>query len=130
MYGSIPAISNEVGLEGVDVSLVRIVLVVIWGHQLLVTRPFFSDDMKMVSAGFIINNLEVDPVAALLEVVHNIFVGRYSMAVALRLGVFDVDGIDVAVVVDHDVLIPTAILDGKMAHIISVELSNTGDLNV
>ena len=44
-----------------------IVVVEIWRHQLVVTISFFSDDMTIVSAGFIIKNLEVEPVAALLE---------------------------------------------------------------
>ena len=118
------------GLDGAYGSISSIAKVDIWGHQLAVTRPLFRDDTMILSADFIINNLEVDPVAALLEAGHNLVVGGNEMVVALILEGFDVDGVVVALVSDHDVLIPTAREDRETAHIICVDTSDVGYLNV
>ena len=76
----------------------------IWGHQLVATRPFFSDDTMIIRAGFIINNLEVNPVAEFLEGGHNIVIGGDT----IRLEGFDINGVTVSVIGKYDVLIPTA----------------------
>ena len=98
---------EEVGLEGMYILLGDIAAVDIWGYELIVKRPFFSDDMKICSAGFIVDNLEVDPVAVSLKGGHNIVVGRYAVTINLILEGFYVDEISVAVVGKHDVLITT-----------------------
>ena len=76
----------------------------IWGHQLVATRPFFSDDTMIIRAGFIINNLEVNPVAEFLEGGHNLVIGGDT----IRLEGFDINGVTVSVIGKYDVLIPTA----------------------
>ena len=56
---------KEVGLEGTDGSLGGIAVVDIWGNYLVVTQPLFSDNTTICSARFIVDNLEVNPVALL-----------------------------------------------------------------
>ena len=118
------------GLEGADGLPGSIAAMEIWGHQLVVTIPLFIDDTMIFSSVFIIKNLEVNPVTTLLEVGYNIVVGGNAMAVPIRLEVFDVDGVAVAVVGEHNVLITTVIALGETENIINVELANVGYLNV
>ena len=58
--------------------------------------------------------------AAFIEAGHNTFVGRYAMAITLRLEGFYVDGVSVEVVGEHYVLITTARECRKTDHIITV----------
>ena len=50
--------------------------------------------------------------AALIKVGHNIVVGGNKMAVTLRLKGFNMGGVSVAVVGEHDVMISTVRSDG------------------
>ena len=97
---------------------------------MVVTQPLFSDDTKICSAGFIVENLEVDPVATSLEVVHNRVVVRDEMTITLILEGFYVDGVAAAVVGDHDLLIPTTRAYEETTHIISVYFADVGYLEV
>ena len=121
---------EEVGLEGMYILLGDIAAVDIWGYELIVKRPFFSDDMKICSAGFIVDNLEVDPVAVSLKGGHNIVVGRYAVTINLILEGFYVDGVDVAVGGKKYVLILTTRVYGEAAHITSVEFDDVEYLDV
>ena len=118
------------GLGGTDKSIDCIAAVDIWGYELVVTPKLFSENMTICNAGFIAENLGVDPVAALFEAGNNIVVRRNVMTITLRLRGFYVYGFSVAVVGDHDVLITTAIVDREPAHIISVEFADVGYLDV
>ena len=86
--------------------------------------------MKIFSDGFIIENLEVGTVVTMLALGNNLVVGGNGMAINLILEGFDVDGVAVAVVGKNYVLIPTEILDGETAYIISVEIANVVYMDV
>ena len=73
---------------------------------MVVTRPLFSDDMTICSSGFIVNNLEVNPVDASLEAGHNLVLGINVMTISIRLEGLYVNRVAVAVVGEHAILIP------------------------
>ena len=97
---------------------------------MVVKQPLFSDDRKICSSGLIVDKLEVYPVVASLEAGHNLVVGRDVMTITLRLEGFYVDVVDVAVICEHDVSIPTMRSYEETSHIISVEFSDVGYLDV
>ena len=102
----------------------------IWGYKLVVTRPFLSDDTTICSSGFVFENLAVDPVAASLESGHNLVVGINVMTITHRLEGFYVDGFSAVVLGKYDVLIPTKRAHKETAHIISLEFSDMGYLDM
>ena len=64
------------------------------------------------SAGFIIENLDLNPVAALISAGHNLVVRGDEMGATIILEGFDVDIVAVPVVGEHDEMITTKRGDG------------------
>ena len=67
-----------------------------------------SDVAKVLLAGFVVKDLVVNNVAALLEAGHDVSVCRDTVAILARLEGFNEDDVGVAMVSDHEVLIAAA----------------------
>ena len=85
------------------------------------TFTLLRDDTAVLLAGFIVEYLEVNRVATLLEADHNALVGSDAVAIFLGLEGLNWYDIVVLVVVKCDVLVATAREDGETTHVISVE---------
>ena len=88
---------------------------------MVVKQPLFSDERKICSSGFIVKNLEVDPVIESLEAGHTLVVGSDVMTITIILEGFYVDVVDVAVLGEHDLPITTMRSYEETSHIISVD---------
>ena len=72
-------------------------------------------------AGFVVEDLVVDDVTASLAAGHDASVGRYAVAVFSCLEGLDEDGVSVAVVGDHQVLVAAAVADWEASCVVCVE---------
>ena len=72
-------------------------------------------------ACFVIEDLVVDDVTAILEAGHGASVGRYAVAVFLCLEGFNEDAVCVAVVGDHQVLVAAVGAAGEASGVVCVE---------
>ena len=91
------------------------------GYQLVCIRPDVGDVAPVFLASFVVKDLMVDDVAASLEAVHDSGVGRYEVVVLSFLEGLDEDGVCIAVVGHHQVLIAAAGADGEAACVVRVE---------
>ena len=80
--------------------------------------------MVVLFAVFVVKYLEGDRVAALSEADHDASVGINAVVIVIRFEGTEKDIVAVAVVGNHDVLVATAIVDGKTAHVVGVEFSD------
>ena len=83
--------------------------------------PDAGDVSSVLLACLIIEELVVDDVTVSLEVGHDAGVGRYVVAVFSCLEGLDEDGVGVAVVGDHQVLVATAGAYGEASCVFCVE---------
>ena len=83
--------------------------------------PDVGDVLAVFLAGFVVEDLVVDDVTASLEAGHDASVGRYAVTVFSCLEGLDEDGVSVAVVGDHQVLVAAAGADGEASCVIRVE---------
>ena len=83
--------------------------------------PDISDVSAVFLARFVIEDLVIDDVAASLEAGQDTGVGRDSVAVFLSLEGLDEDGIGVAVVGNHHLLVAAAGADEEVSCVVCVE---------
>ena len=83
--------------------------------------PDVGDVLSVFLAGFAVEDLVVNGVTASLEAGHDASVCRYAVAVFSCLKGIDEDGVNVAVVGDHQVLVAAAGADGKASCVVHVE---------
>ena len=95
-------------LEGADGTFGYVATVEVGGYQLVCGCPDVGDVSAVFLAGFVFEDLVVDDVTASLEAGHDASVGRYAVAVFSCLEGLNDDGVCVAVVGDHQVLVAAA----------------------
>ena len=83
--------------------------------------PDVGDVSPVFLACFVIEELVVNDVTVSLEAGHDASVGRYAVAVFSCLEGLDEDGVCVAVVGNHQVLVAAAGAGGKASCVICVE---------
>ena len=112
-------------LEGAYGASSSVLLVHVWGYELLSDLSVFLDDMLVFNADLVIDNLEVDIVASRSEVVHNGVVGCNTILVLLGIEGGDKDCVGVTIVGSQDVLITTGALmrNLPMLSVYSLEIS-------
>ena len=112
-------------LEGAYGASSSVLLVHVWGYELLSDLSVFLDDMLVFNADLVIDNLEVDIVASRSEVVHNGVVGCNAILVLLGIEGGDKDCVGVTIVGSQDVLITTGALmrNLPMLSVYSLEIS-------
>ena len=92
-------------LEGADGTFGYVATMDVGGYQLVCGFPDVGDVSAVFLAGFIFEELVVDDVTTSLEAGHDASVGRYAVAVFSCLEGLDEDGVCVAVVGNHQVLV-------------------------
>ena len=107
--------------EGADGTFGYVALMDVGGYQLVCTRPDVGDVSAVLIAGFVVEDLVVDDVAASLEASHDASVGRYAVEVFSCLEGLDEDGVCIAVVGHHQVLVATAGVDREASCVVRVE---------
>ena len=112
------------GLECADGPFSHISSVDVRGYQLVFGFPFTSDSLFVGCTGLIVEDLEVNSMALGMESLHDRVVGLNAMSIFAVLEGGMKDGIGVAVVGNHNVLIATAYPDGKAATVICVKLAD------
>ena len=108
-------------LEGADVTFGYVATMDVGGYQLVCGCPDVGDVSAVFLAGFFVEDLVVDDVTASLEAGHDASVGRYAVAVFSCLEGLDEDGVCIAVVGHHQVLIAAAGADGEASCVVRVE---------
>ena len=110
--------------EGVDGTFGYVATMDVGGYQLVCGCPDVGDVLAVFLAGFVVEDLVVDDVTAILEAGHDASVGRYAVAVFLCLEGLNEDGVSVAVVSDHQVLVAAAGADGEASCVVCVEFAD------
>ena len=110
--------------EGAEGTFGYVSLMDVGGYQLVCSRPYVSDVSALVLACFVIKDLAFDDVTASLEAGHDASVGRYAVAIFSCLEGLDEDGIFIAVVGHHQVLVSAAGADGEASCVFRVESSD------
>jgi hypothetical protein len=113
-----------VSFESLDGSFRCIGSVDIGWHELVSCVPSLGDGSAVVGTGFVVEYLVLDFVAFGVEASHDAPVCGYPMAVVAGLEGFHENGVGVAVVGQHDVLVATARACGESAHVVCVELAD------
>ena len=90
----------------------------------------FNHDASKLFYGFVVKELVFDCMAALFEEDHDVVVRSNVVVVVLVLEWIYEDGVSVAVVGDHDVLVYTAREGGKASLFVGVELADDIDSDV
>ena len=93
-------------------------------YELVGSSPILGDGADVFCAGFVVEHLVIHSVAACLETGHKTRVGWDAVSVVARLEGFDEDGIGVAVIGQHDVLIAAAQTDREAAHVVCEEFAD------
>ena len=106
------------------------VAVDIWRDEKVSAVPVFLDDAFVFGTGFVVEDLGSDGVSARLETVHDGVVGGNLVFVLAGLEGGLEDGVGVAVVGDHDVLIAATGADGEASGVVCVQLFDGLDLDV
>ena len=107
--------------EGADGTFSYVATMDIGGDQFVCGCPDVGDVSAVFLTGFVVEDLVVDDVTASLEAGHDVSVGRYAVAVFSCLKGLDDDGVGVAVVRKHQVLVAAAGADGEAYCVIRVE---------
>ena len=110
--------------EGADGTFSYVAPMDVGGNQLVCSRPDVGDVEAVLLAGFVVEDLMIDDVAASLEAGHDAGVGRYAVAVFSCLEGLDEDGVCIAVVGHHQVLIAAAGADGEASCVVCVECAD------
>ena len=111
------------GLEGADGTFRDVAAVDSGGHELVCGLPNVSDVATVLLAGFVVEDLVVNNVAARLEAGHDASVCSDTVAILAGLEGFDEDEVSVAVVCDHEVLVADAVADQEASCFVGVEHS-------
>ena len=107
--------------EGADVMFGYVEMMDIGGYQLVCGCPDVGDVLAVFLACFVIEDLVIDDVAASLEAGHDAGLGRYVVAVFSCLEGLDEDGVCVAVVGNHQVLVAATGADWEVSCVVFVE---------
>ena len=107
--------------EGADGTFGYVATMDIGGYQLVCGCADVGDVTAVFLADFFVEDLVVNGVTASLEAGHDASVGRYAVAVFSCLEGLDGDGVSVAVVGDHQVLVAAAGADGEASCVVRVE---------
>ena len=110
--------------EGADGTFGYVAPMDVGGYQLVCIRPDVGDVSAVLLAGFVVEDLVVDDVTASLEAGHDVSVGRYAVAVFSCLEGLNEDGVCIAVVGDHQVLVDASGADGEASCVVRVERAN------
>ena len=97
--------AERVVFEGADGTFGDVAAVDIGGYKLVRGLPYVSDVATVLLADFVVEDLVVNDVAALLEAGHDAGVCRDTMAILAGLEGFDEDDVGVTMVSDHEVLV-------------------------
>ena len=100
--------AEKVGFEGADGTFSDVAAVDIGGNELVRGLPDVSDVATVLLAGFVVEDLVVNDVTARLEAGHDAGLGRDTVAVLAGLEGLDEDGVGVAMVGNHEVLVAAA----------------------
>ena len=96
------------GFDHLDGTFGGVAAVDIWRDKKVFAVPVFFDDVSVFGAGLIVEDLGSDGVFARLETVHDGVVGSNLVFVLAGLEGGLEDGVGVAVVGNHDILIAAA----------------------
>ena len=107
--------------EGADGTFGYVATMDIGGYQLVCGCPDVDDVSVVFLDGFVVEDLVVDDVTASREAVHDASVGRYAVEVFSCLEGLDEDGVGVAVVGVHQVLVAAAGADWEASCVVCVE---------
>jgi len=110
-----------VRLEGANRTFSSIAAVDIGWDELVVALPLLFDDAFVVCAGFVVENLEVDSVAAVMEALHDGVVCLDTVCIFFSLEGGLEDHVGIAVVCDHDVLVAFAGTNREAAGVVCVK---------
>ena len=113
--------AEEVSFECADGTFSYVAPMDFGGYQLVCSCPDVGDVAAVFLAGFVVEDLMVNDVAASLEAVHDAGVGRYALAVFSCLEGLDKDGICITLVGYHKVSIAAAGADGEASCVVRVE---------
>ena len=113
--------AEEVSFEGADGTFGYVAPMDIEGYQLVCSPPYVGDVAALFLAGFVVEDLMINDVAARLEAGHDAGVGRYAVAVFSCLEGLDEDGVCIAMVGHHQILVAAAGADGEAACVVRVE---------
>ena len=113
--------AEEVSFEGADGAFGYVAMMDIGGYQLVCGCPDVVDVSAVFLASFVFEDLVVDDVTASLEAGHDASVGSYVVAVFSCLEGLDEDGVCIAVVGDHQVLVAATGADGEASCVVCVE---------
>ena len=102
----------------------------IGGNELVCGLPDVSDVATVLLAGFVVEDLVVNDVAALLEAGHDARVCGDTVAILAGLEGFNKDDVGVAMVSNHEVLVATAGAEWEAAYVVSVESAGGLDREV
>ena len=108
-------------LEGADCSFGSVAAVDVGRDELVVALPLLLDNAFVVCAGFVVENLEVDAVAAVLEALHDGVVRFNTVRIFFSLEGGLKDHVGIAVVCDHDVLVALAGTNREAASVVCVK---------
>ena len=118
------------GFERLDGTFNGVAAVDIWRDKKVIAVPVFFDDAFVFGTGFVVKDLGSDGVPAHLEAVHAGVVGGDAVLVLASLEIGLEDGVGVAVVGNHDVLIAAAGTDGEASGVLCVQLFDGLDSDV
>ena len=99
--------------DGADGTFGYVATMDVGEYQLVCSRPYFGDVSEVFLAGFVVEDLMIDDVAARLEAGHDAGVGRYAVAVFSCMEGLDEDGVCIAVVGHHKYWLPLQERTGK-----------------
>ena len=111
-------------LEGADGTFGYVATMDVGGYQFVCGCPDVGDVSAVLLACFVIEDLVVYDMTASLEAGHDAGVGRDAVAVFSCLEGLDEDGVCVAVIGDHQVLVAAAGADGEASCVVCVELAD------
>ena len=113
--------AEKVSFEGADGTFGYVAPMDVGGYQLVCSRPDVGDVAAVFLAGFVVKDLVVNDVTASLDAGHDVGVGRYAVAVFSCLEGLDEDGVYIAVVGNHQVLVAAAGADGEASCVVCVK---------
>ena len=117
-------------LEGADGAFGDVTTMDIRGNKLELLSPLLLDAELVACAAFVVNDLEVDTVAALCEAGHYTICGSKAVSVVAGFECLHQDAIDVHMVGEHDEVVSASGVNREPAHFISVKLADGFSRNV
>jgi len=113
-----------VSFEGSNRTFSSIAAVDIGWDELVVALPLLFDDAFVVCAGFVVENLEINSVAAVTEALHDGVVRLNTVRIFFGLEGGLEDHVGIAVVCDHDVLVAFAGTNREATGVVRVQFAD------